>query len=369
MSLELLTPQALTAEDIAAWEGLQARDPALASPFLSPHWPLALSAVDGPDREALRIAVQREGGRPVAFLPIRKRRFTAMPAGAPMCDYQGVVAEPGAAMDLKALVRMLGVQRLDFSHAIEGQASYAPYVKGGQESLLIDVSQGFEAYAEAQKAHSGILGDTAKKKRKIEREVGETVFTAMSDSQADFDRLIEWKRAQYRTTGQTDIFAAGWPLELLNNIRADGRPGFGGALFTLHVGGELIAAHFALRGAQSLHAWFIAHDDAYGRYSPGVILMVEILKWQAANGYGLMDLGPGDYRFKHQLSNGKLPVGFGFVGRPSAAAFLRGAEYEVRKAAEALPLGKVSALPGKAMRRFDTMRALGVGAAAMLGLL
>jgi CelD/BcsL family acetyltransferase involved in cellulose biosynthesis len=369
MSIELLAPEALSPADIEAWEALQASNPALASPFLSPHWPLALAAVDGPDAEGLRIAVLREQGRARAFLPLRRRRFTALPAGAPMSDYQGVVAEPGATLDLRAVVRALGVQRLDFSHAIEGQADFAPYVKGGQESLLIDVSNGYEAYAAAQRAHSDILKDTEKKKRKVEREKGEVVFTALSTDWSDFDKLIAWKRAQYRLTGQTDIFAAGWPLRLLENIRADDRRDFGGAFFTLHVGGELAAAHFALRGRDVLHAWFIAHDDAFGKYSPGVILMVELLKWQAQNGYRVLDLGPGDYRFKHQLSNAKLPVGFGFVGRPSAAAFLRGAEYEVRRACEALPLGRMSALPGKAMRRFDTMRALGVGVAASLGLL
>lgn len=358
MSIEIIAPEALTAEDIAAWEAIQASNPAFASPFLSPQWPLALASVDGPDAAGLKIVIQREAGRPVAFLPLRRRRFTAMPAGAPMCDYQGVVSEGGAALDLRAVVKDLGVQRLDFTHAIEGQAAFAPHLKGGQESLLIDVSSGFDAYAAAQREHSDILGDTAKKKRKVEREKGEAVFTARSTSKADFDRLIGWKREQYKKTGQTDIFAAGWPLELLEKLRTDDRPGFGGAFFTLHIGGELAAAHFALRGKDVLHAWFIAHDDAYGRYSPGVILMVEILKWQAENGYRLLDLGPGDYRFKHQLSNGKLPVGFGFIGRPSAAAFLRGAQYDVRRACESLPLGKMSALPGKAMRRLDVIRAL-----------
>jgi hypothetical protein len=48
----------------------------------------------------------------------------------------------------------------------------------------------------------------------------------------------------------------------------------------------------------------------------------------------------------------------GFVGVPSAASLLREAAYGVRRAAEALPLGAVSALPGKAMRRIDLIRGL-----------
>jgi CelD/BcsL family acetyltransferase involved in cellulose biosynthesis len=43
---------------------------------------------------------------------------------------------------------------------------------------------------------------------------------------------------------------------------------------------------------------------------------------------------------------------------PSPALLVRSAAYGVRAAAEALPLGKVSQLPGKAMRRMDQWRGL-----------
>jgi hypothetical protein len=48
----------------------------------------------------------------------------------------------------------------------------------------------------------------------------------------------------------------------------------------------------------------------------------------------------------------------GFVGLPSTATFVRHAADGVRRAAEALPLGPVSDLPGKAMRRLDLIRGL-----------
>jgi CelD/BcsL family acetyltransferase involved in cellulose biosynthesis len=72
-----------------------------------------------------------------------------------------------------------------------------------------------------------------------------------------------------------------------------------------------------------------------------------------------LDLGPGDYRFKMSLANVQRPVGHGFVGRLAPATLIRAAEYQVRRAVEALPLGNLSALPGKAMRRMDLLRSLG----------
>ncbi len=75
-------------------------------------------------------------------------------------------------------------------------------------------------------------------------------------------------------------------------------------------------------------------------------------------GFTSLDLGPGDYRFKQQLSNAQRRVAHGFVGRPSPQSLVRSAEYGVRAAAENLPLGALSHLPGKAMRRMDLWRGL-----------
>ena len=71
-----------------------------------------------------------------------------------------------------------------------------------------------------------------------------------------------------------------------------------------------------------------------------------------------LDLGPGDYQFKRSLANTGQWVTHGFVGLPSPSSLVREAAYGVRAAAEALPLGRVSALPGKAMRRLDVLRGL-----------
>jgi CelD/BcsL family acetyltransferase involved in cellulose biosynthesis len=282
-----------------------------------------------------------------------------MPAGAPMNDYQGMVAAPACAFDPKALIRALGVQRLDFTHMLEGQAAFAPYVRGDAVSYRVETSDGYAAYAEGRRqAGAGVLRDIDKRRRKLEREAGPVTFTAQSRSTAAFDQLIAWKRAQYARTRQTDIFATPWTLRLLRDLLCGHDPGFGGALFTLHVGDQLAAAQLNLRGRTTLHAWIIAHDETFERYSPGLILFGEILRWMDEGPYRGLDLGAGDYRFKQQLSNARISVGHGFVGRPSPATLIRAAEYGVRAAAEALPLGGFSQLPGKAMRRLDLLRGL-----------
>jgi len=360
MRFDLVQPQDLAQGELSAWEAFQARDPALANPFLSPHWPRALAEVDGPDRRAGRVVVIRgDAGEPVGFLPLRLCRGAALPPGAPLSDYQALVCGPELKLDPRELVRAAGAARYDFNHLLARQAVFEPFMRGFSESQIVELSEGYEAYA-AERRASGrdILKDTAKKRRKLERERGAVAFTALSPSAADFDRLVAWKREQYAQTRQTDIFAAGWPLELLRRLHARTDPAFGGALFTLHVDGALAAAHFALRGGPVLHAWFIAHDDEFSRYSPGLILIDHILQWASGQDIREFDLGAGDYRFKLQLANATRKVAHGFVGARQMAALLREAQYRVRGAAESLPLGRVSQWPGKAMRRVDLWRGL-----------
>ena len=119
-----------------------------------------------------------------------------------------------------------------------------------------------------------------------------------------------------------------------------------------------MATHYALSDGRALHAWFIAHDEEAARYSPGMLLIADILQWAAAQGIHEFDLGTGGYRFKHSLANLQRETAFGYVGRPSPATAVRAMAYGVRGVVEGLPLGRVSAWPGKAMRRLDIVRGL-----------
>ena len=357
MTIDVVRPSALSAADVARWAALQAAEPAWDSPFLSPDWALAAERSQ-PRDGGVRVAVMRDGARAVGFLPVRVAGAVAMPAGAPMNDYQALVAEPGLMVDPRRLVDALGVQRLDFAHMLLDQTAFAPHMRGTCLSYVIETPDGYAAYAAGRKAAgSGLIKDLDKRRRKVEREAGPVRFTALAACPDAFDRLLAWKREQYRVTSQTDVFGAPWTVDLLAGLFRRRDEGFG-ALFTLHIGDALAAAQFNLLGRQTIHAWIIAHDSAFERYSPGLLLFQDILRWMDQTPYRALDLGAGDYRFKLQLANLHRPVAHGFVGRLSPATLLREAQYGVCAAAEALPLGAVSQLPAKAMRRLDQWRGL-----------
>lgn len=350
----------LTGAQQARWSELQAKGgPRLDSPFLGPAWPRAVAQAQGGDASGVRVAVLSEGGREVGFLPAKVRQHTGGAAGAPMCDYQALVAEPGVRLDAKRIVQAFGLQRLDFSYMLEEDETFTPFARGRRFSYLVDVGEGYGAYeAERRAAGAGTLKDADKKRRKAAREVGEPVFTALSRSGAAFDQLIAWKREQFRATGQIDIFETEWTLRLLRDLFETRDPDFGGALYTLHFGDQLAAVHFHLRGRHTIHAWFIGHNPDFERYSPGIQLFQDILRSMDQTPYSRLDLGYGDYRFKRELSNAGQWVTQGFVGGASPAVLMRKAAYGVCRAAEALPLGAASELPAKAMRRLDLWRSL-----------
>jgi CelD/BcsL family acetyltransferase involved in cellulose biosynthesis len=355
LQIDVLRPGELPATAVQAWRAMQRADPAADSPFLSPCWARSVERARG----RVRVAMLSERGEPRAFMSAQVGRITALAAGGIMTDYEGLVGDPGPGFDPARLVRALGVARYDFSHIPAEQDAFGRFARGGSVSWVVDLPGGYQAYA-AQRRADGVsaLKEIDKKRRKAEREAGAARFTARSASRADFDRLIELKRAQYRATGQTDVLAAGWTLKLLEDLFALDVTGYGGALFTLHLGEALAAIQFHLMGETTIHAWQVAHEPALERYSPGLLLFQDILKWMDDQPYDRLDLGYGDYRFKRELSNLQRPLMHGFVGVPSAASLLRGAAYGVRRAAEALPLGAVSELPGKAMRRIDLLRGL-----------
>jgi|LakMenEpi03Aug12_release.lakeMendotaPanAssembly.Ray.scaffolds.fasta_scaffold317664_2 CelD/BcsL family acetyltransferase involved in cellulose biosynthesis len=359
MQIDVLAPSDLTAQDRAAWRAFQAADAELASPYLSPDWVDILNGAGGPDARHLKVLRLRLAGEALGFLAVRAGAFTAMAPGAPFCDYMGLVAAPGLRVDPRDLVRALKVARLDLHNVPSTQVVFADRLQGLEPSHIVDLSQGFDAYvAERKAAGVGLLQDCAKKARKFEREVGPLSFEAMSTDEAAFDQLFAWKIEQLAATGQPALFAPAWPLAMMREVFARREVAVGGALFTLKTGDQLLAANLCFRAPGVLHVWMIAHDDAHSRYSTGLLLIADILRWAGSNGVREIDFGPGDYRFKQQLANRQRLTGHGFVGLTAPATLVRAAEYRLRGLAEALPLGRYSELPGKAMRRLDRWRAL-----------
>lgn len=351
--IETVHPKELGEAEIERWRQLQADAPGLASPYLTPDWAQLVGAV----RADARVAVI-DGGEGF-FGAERLSRFAAMGLGAPISDYQGLVAREGLVVEPAALCSALKVGRIDLTHVPAGATPLAAC--GSEGSWIAETHGGRELYEAALRARrSEFVRQTDKKARKLERECGDIEFRACSAERADFETLLAWKNHQLDRSGQPRIWAQDWVREALEQCFERRGPSFGGVLFTLSLDGKLIAGAFCLRSARVLHFWIVAHDSAYDRYSPGVQLARRAIGWAGEHGFAEVDFGPGDYQYKRQLATTQRQLCYGVVAGASASGAVRRAVYAARAGIERLPHARLAALPGKAMRRLDLMRALAV---------
>ena len=350
MRLETIHPKELGPAEFARWRAHQRANVVLRSPYLTPEWAQLIGAV----RDDARVCVIGGGD---GFLGVQRlSRFAAMGLGAPIADYQGLIAQPGLRVEPSAICRAVGVGRIDVANAPAGTL-LSP--AGEDRSWIAHVSGGRDLYEAALKQRRGeFVRQADKKARKFARESGPLEFRARSAERGDFETLIAWKNAQLSQAGQPQIWARPWVRRTLDACFQARASEFGGLLFSLHARDKLAAAAFCLHSGSVLHLWLLGHDSAYDAHSPGVQLARRAIHWAAEHGFAEVDFGAGDYQYKRQLSTTQRPLERGVIAGASWSGAVRRAEHALRKGLENLPQPRLAALPGKAMRRVDLMRAL-----------
>ena len=242
-----------------------------------------------------------------AFLAFSIGGGDGSPIGATICDAQALVAREAAAWDPPALVRAAGMASWRFDHLVTTQSAFAPFHHARHVSPVADLSAGHEAYLADVRARSkDVLTQTARRGRKLGREVGDVVFEWHDPDPAVLDTLFEWKSAQYRATGVWDRFDQPWIVQVARDLAAIESEGLTGAVATLRAGSTLVAVHLGLLGRDRLVWWFPAYDPQFASYSPGLLLLLELVAASAARGLGRVDLGRGEHHYKLRVATGFL---------------------------------------------------------------
>ncbi|MDQ7017976.1 MAG: GNAT family N-acetyltransferase [Robiginitomaculum sp.] len=351
MDVNVKKPSALTYEEAQAWRAFQQADPALHSPYYTLEFALACDRV----RADTQVAVLRIGGAIKGFFPFHRAPLGyALPLGGPLGDFQGLIAEPGMTFEINAILQAAGISVYPFSFIPATQSSFATRFEAQEDCHTADLSKGYEHWYTIQlAAHKKTFKKYEANARRLEREHGELVFTMHDPDPAAFTTLLAWKSAQYRATGFFDVFSVPWTGNLLRAIAEAKSKYLVGQLSTLRAGNTLVAVHFGMKSAQAAHYWFPAYDPQFSRFGPGHTLMFKMLENHAASGIGQMHLGVGDYRYKREFGGHMVPVCSGTALAPSFGAVLRQSAQAIQRGFEALPLGPISRLPGRALRRFD----------------
>ena len=349
LKVETIAPHELGPSEQSLWGSFAGADALYESPYFQPAYTLAAGAV----APHSRVAVLRRGERIDGFLPFQRRAGLVQPLAAPLTDYHGVVARPGARIDLTEVVEKLRADEFRFS----GLRTPDPSQVEGEvrAAMVADVSEGFDAYMAARKAlHPRFFKDKARCERSLERDHGPLSFSFSREEEGVLDWIIALKRNQYRRTARHDIFACGWTEALLRQLVETAEPAFGPRFAVLRCGGRIIAAEMSLAAGPVCHLWFPVYDPDYARYAPGMLMTLHSVRGFAEEGGRLVDFGAEGEPYKAYFADPAAPALTGAVtGRGWRAACIRLAGQSTTSAAMR-PL----ALAGQRLRRrFDVVAA------------
>ncbi|MDC7682331.1 GNAT family N-acetyltransferase [Asticcacaulis sp. BYS171W] len=369
-SIEVVAPDGLTGDDIAAWESFTARRPDMIGPYFDVRYVMDIGQ-SVPDAYVARL--RDETGEVAGFLPYQMRGRTLQPLGAPLTDYHGIIGEAGLEVDYSLLLKTLKADRLEFQGWVGGMAPRARTLS--VVSQIADLSEGYDAYFARQKAlHHKFYKNLGRCGRNAERDFGGFQFSFERVTPDLLQWVIDQKREQYARSGMHDVFGCGWTLKLLSQLAHRQDEGFGLRVGVLREGNHLVAAEICLMRGDYIHFWFPAYAEAYHRYSPGIILALKIMEHGAAMGVTRVDFGAGGESYKHTMTSPAQTCLEGVVtARPhilsavgdmmeNLSPRLKGLRLSLRRrlrvirACETCPKGRRHAFQALMRRGFDRLR-------------
>ena len=355
LSVSVVRPDQLSAQDVQAWRDLAAGHPAFANPLLGPDFAQAVAAV----RPDARVAVWRKSGAAVAFLPHHAAPSGLVrPIGGALSDYHALVSGPG--LDGPALLAGAGLEGWRFTGLIDPHGLFQP--ASTREAHRIVPADGPGAYLEAVRAASPKKFKNYRRlDNKLEREVGEIVMVGPDASQAAFDKLIAWKLEQLHRTGAFDFLAPAWTPALLQNLFERREGPFQGLMISLYAGGRLVAGQFGIRLGDVYHPWIASTDPEFAAWSPGQLFLLRVIEEMPRLGLSAYDLGPGHDHYKRPYAFTQISIGEGAALAPNAS-WLPGAI----EGAWSLAGARKGGVVGRLRRRIDAITAAETSASARL---
>jgi CelD/BcsL family acetyltransferase involved in cellulose biosynthesis len=343
LRVDVLDVEALGPSERRVWDEFVRADARLQSPFFAFDY----ARIAGEIAPRAHVAVIHRAGRIVGFLPFQRRGAGVQPLAAPLTDYHGLIAAPGAKPDLRQVLQALRTPAYRFSGLVgEGGEAVEP-----RRTMRADLARGFDAYYAARRtAFSKYHRDKERAARSMERDHGPPEYTVDDREPGLLDWLLTRKRAQYAATGQHDVFACGWTEALLRRLLTETGSAFGGRIATLRLKGEIVAAEYSLRSGGAYHFWFPAYDPAFSRCSPGALLTLETMRRVAGEGVTSADFGLDAEGYKKYYADAGETVFEGVLAaEPWRAAAVR--------ALDAALAGPLAELRRKAERRFTVITA------------
>jgi CelD/BcsL family acetyltransferase involved in cellulose biosynthesis len=310
--INLIRASELSPELRARWSEAQSSWSELAGPFFCPEFAEAVAAVGN----NVHIAILEKDGK-TGFFPFELASpGIAVAAGSILCDYQGVIAPSDLQWTAEQLLESCGLERYNYKGMPAFQKQFENYHREQCHGAAIDLCDGFESYSKRLRSSSLAIEKLAAARNRMDREHGPVRYEDCCRDPRVLQWLLSSKSAQYLRTGRPDKFQTPWITELLKLLHQsyqDETPHFGGKLSVLWAGDQVAAAHFGLRSEHVLHYWFPCYNLSLKKYSPGLILLMEIARSAAGCGISRIDLGwlTGISTYKQRFMTSRFPISTG----------------------------------------------------------
>ncbi len=342
LSISTIATDAMSETDRTAWLALRDAHPELESPYHHPDYHQLVHAHMGGGK----LSLARDGHTLVAVLPWQGGRF-ARASGAPMSDYQTVIADPARALNADALLRGQAVGAFHYTAMPSDDQS-------GQPTARIALASADKWRAEQDGSYRRHLKSTRRRIRKAETEVGERRFVHQSRDIDAYAALMRWKSEKFSETGKYDVLANPGTSGLLRELWERGPSAeLRADLHVLYFGDRIAACDLGITDGRIFHSWIVGYDAELLPYAPGIQLLEGVIDASDAIGYRVIDLGPGLDGYKRHYASHSRHVAGGVVTLPSAAGALAGL-YD--RAEDRLRARTGDAL-GKARRRYSQIAA------------
>jgi len=296
-------------EDILEWRRLISDFPIFSSPFFSPGYSRLIGACAG----GVIAGLIRRDGRLVGVFPFELGAGRqARPVGSIFNDYQGIVIAPDIDWDVQHVLNGFNLECFAFDHLLAIQKPWEKYWHRRGCSWVIDLSSGFDAYRSRMRNDKRkLIEDLVRKRNKIEREMGPLSFSPHEHDHDLLDEMLAGKAAQWERSGWPGRFTAPWEKCLMHGLLDTREDDFAGLFTVLRCGGQPIAMHLGMRSASVWHYWTTFYDAEFARYSPGLLMLVEMATSAAALRLRELDLGQEDFEYKRRLHTHVVPMAGG----------------------------------------------------------
>lgn len=310
MKYVLYRPEDMSEEQWQIFAALRDARSIYDDPFFDPDFARLVGEV----RDDTRIGFASDSKGVFAVWPLHIRPGNwARPIGSPFSDWNGPILSSDTeltAQEILAGFEISGMTTQGFMPAGFQQTSALTRVGAN----MTDLSSGWDAFfTDQQKRWPKHFKKMRRLYRNVDRDFSNRTFHWDDRSDASYAHLLDLKQQQFARTGYHDVLKAPWSRALFDRLRSFEGPRLRGRLTSLYYDDRFAAAEFNLQSDRVMHGWITAFDQDLGNYSPGNMLVQDMLERMSEDDLVLYDAGPGLDHYKRHYANFQTPIESGVI--------------------------------------------------------